>query len=156
MLGIIEDICKDFDHQCTQDLLLINLDQSKLIICEVNIERERHSANPTQSDKYKNGGFLHIVAQVISWLNFDNTPTFVCGSSTTPNPGCSVSYRFGTSGRGSSRFGTSGHFVLVNNSVVLISCIIMVISNMMIISNILLIIFGWMILTQSGTIVFMV
>ena len=39
MLGLIEDFCKDFDQQRTKDLFLINLDQSKFIIREVNAEQ---------------------------------------------------------------------------------------------------------------------
>ena len=57
-----------------QDLFLIN-------ICEVNIEQI--SSDPIQRHTFKNGGFLHAVAQVIAWLNLDTTPT-------TPHPGCSV------------------------------------------------------------------
>ena len=73
---------------------MITLVQSKLIICD-NIER--HSTDPTQSIKYKNGGFFHAIAQVIAFfhaisqaiarLNVENTPTFVHGSSSTPHPG---------------------------------------------------------------------
>ena len=62
-------------------LFLINLDQSKLIIFEVNIER--NSSDPIQSDKYKNGDFLHVIAQVIACLNLDNTPNFVPGPFST-------------------------------------------------------------------------
>ena len=68
----------------------------------------KNSSDSTQSDKYKNGGFLHAVTQVIALLNLDNTPIFVYGSSSTPHTGSSVSDRFGTSGGGICRFFTSG------------------------------------------------
>ena len=78
MLEIIDDICKDFYQQRTQDLFLINLDQSMLIICEVNVER--NISDPILSNKYKNSGFLHAVAQAIAQLNLYNTLY-------TPHPG---------------------------------------------------------------------
>ena len=57
------------------DLFLIPIVQSKRILSEVCIER--HSADPTPSIKYKNGGFFYAVAQVIARLNLENTHTFV-------------------------------------------------------------------------------
>ena len=53
---------------------MINLD-------EVNIEQL--SSDPIQRPTFKNGGFLHAVAQVFAWLTFDTTLT-------PPHPGCSV------------------------------------------------------------------
>ena len=71
MLGIIDNICKDFDQQRTQYLFLINLDQSKLIIPEVNVEK--NSSATIQGNKYNNGGFLHVVIQVIDVYDLDES-----------------------------------------------------------------------------------
>ena len=75
MLGLIENFSQKFDETKNQDLFLTNLDNGQQIICEVGVEQK--SNNPVESNKHENGGFLHLVAQVVSRLNLDQG---VCGS----------------------------------------------------------------------------
>ena len=77
--GLIQNFCKNFDDKHNQNTFLTNLDNSWKIIHEFDIERK--SSNPTESDKYKDGGFLHEFRNIISKLDLDKG---VCGPSTVP------------------------------------------------------------------------
>lgn len=69
MYGLIQNQSENFDEKHTQNIFLTNMNHSRKIICEV--DPENNSTNATDSEKYKNGGLIHAIAQVIFKLYFD-------------------------------------------------------------------------------------